>query len=85
MGVSGVNFWVNDALMMLSGQAALDVMLAVFSLATLMILWRWRPGRVTLAALRSVAVFLVMMFGFLMPLMFFVIFLFDRFGGGGVR
>ena len=43
-------------------------------------MWKWRPSRDTLAAIRFVALLLVMTFGFLTPLMFFVVYMFDRFG-----
>jgi hypothetical protein len=84
IGVSGVNFWSEDTLINVNGQAAIDIVLSVASLVVVGLLIRWTPSLLTSTAMQRVAIFLVTTFGFALPLFYATSFLLQRFGYSSV-
>ncbi|NKK75851.1 hypothetical protein GFM13_37460 [Rhizobium leguminosarum bv. viciae] len=68
--VSGVNFWSHDALLNVYGQALIDIVLSISAIVVIVTLLRWKPAYVTTLALQRIALFLVTVFGFAIPLYF---------------
>ena len=67
-GVSGVNFWTKDVLINVNGQMLIDIVLSVAGIVVLGLLNRWKPSLMTAIAAQRVALFLITVFGFLLPL-----------------
>jgi hypothetical protein len=79
-GVSGVNFWTGDALINVNGQMLIDIMLSIASLVVIGLLTRWKPSLMTATAAQRVALFLVTVFGFVLPLYYATSLLLVRLG-----
>lgn len=70
VSVSGINFWTNDNLINVNAQLVIDVFLSVSALAVIILLLRWEPTRPTTLAVQRVALFLITVFGFVLPLFY---------------
>lgn len=66
-GVSGFNFWAHDRIRV-DGQMLIDLVLAIASLVVIGLLSRWTPTLPTANAIQRIALFLVTLFGFILPL-----------------
>jgi hypothetical protein len=78
--VSGLNFWSNDELINVNAQAIIDVFLTIASLATIGILLQWKSSLQLVTAFQRVAIFILAMFGFALPLYYATLLLLIRFG-----
>jgi hypothetical protein len=88
--ISGVNFWVRDALISYEAQAALDLALIAFGMTTAGTLLRWRTARPLLRSARVIAIIATGIFGIAVPAYFATNLLLIRFHvldkpGGGVQ
>ncbi|WLD98366.1 hypothetical protein PX860_07740 [Agrobacterium leguminum] len=70
VSVSGINFWTNDSLINVNAQLVIDVFLSISALAVIILLLRWEPTRPTTLAVQRVALFLITVFGFVLPLFY---------------
>jgi hypothetical protein len=78
--VSGVNFWSNDVLISVNAQAVIDIFLTIASLATIGLMLRWKSPLLLAIAFQRVAIFIIVIFGFVIPLYYSTLLLLIRFG-----
>lgn len=80
LGVSTINFAVEDALLSRGKQAIIDVLVVLFGAATLLNVSRWMPTRSISIAAKSLFIFMVGAFGILVPLSYFSLYSLDQMG-----
>jgi hypothetical protein len=74
-GVSSVNYILEDSLIHIGGQVVLDFAMATLSIALIALLWEWGPRRPVTLAIRAMSIFLLTLFGFVIPSYFGTMFL----------
>lgn len=79
-GVSGVNFWKEDALISVNAQTVIDFVLSAAALAVIGFTAQWRSSRISIVAIQRILLFTITLYGFTLPLYYGSVLLLLRLG-----